>query len=104
ELKEAAEAARDAAAERKTQAAAGSVAIDIDEARAVVVDQQCEPARRTLGRHVNVSRSGGARVREQVAEDHAQRRRREREGGRQVGRDREVGPEILDGLVEALDD
>jgi hypothetical protein len=57
------EAARDAAAQRQTETAPGCIPIDVPETRPVVIDEQVERASGTVGRHVDLSRAGGDRIR-----------------------------------------
>ena len=102
QLQCAAEAGGDAAAERQTEPAAGVVAIDRSETDAVVVDEQTPRARRARRGHLNVPGAGSDGVREQVAQDHTERGRRQRQRRGHVGRDLDLDVEILDGLLEAL--
>ena len=78
------------------------VAVDGRDTDAVVVDEQTPRERRTHRGHVNVSGVGGNGVREQVAQDHAERPGRQRQRRGRVRRDLDLDAEILDGLREAL--
>jgi hypothetical protein len=102
QLEDAAETAGDAAAERQPETASRCVGSDLSKTDAVVVDRQPPRARRLDRRHVNVVGTSGNGVRKQISQDHAERFGWERQRRLQVGRDLDLGADILDRLVEAL--
>src|SRR5262249_52192720 len=82
-----AERSCDAAAEREAETGSRLVAF-ARRPDAVVVDDE----RRRIGRRdVNVARTGSERVRQEVAQDDAQRSRSDRKRGGEIGRDLETG-------------
>ena len=104
QLEDAAEAGGDAAAERQTEPAAGGVAVDVRETGAVVVDSSRHERGDRAAATWTCRAPAATAFAEQVAQDHAERLRRQRQRRGQVGGDLDLCAEILDDLVEALRD